>query len=223
MRAGLHIGRHVVAQEHVDAVLDDLRLLGAKCVAEPARGLELDQRRHPRRCGARPALGPLLSAPRRRTRRWCRSGRARRCARDRPPRMRARCSRPSRRRQRAPSSSRHGRADRQDRVRTARRCTGLPACPIRHGRGNRRPSTGAWLASRSATGCQNRRSMASEWMSTTPFVALRRAGHRRGACRRACGHGGRHRSRACFQVWRTLWHANEQTPAVRPKGRKSKA
>jgi hypothetical protein len=38
-----------------------------------------------------------------------------------------------------------------------------------------------------------------------------------------CRHGGRHRSRACFQVWRTLWHANEQTPAVRPKGRKSKA
>ena len=36
-----------------------------------------------------------------------------------------------------------------------------------------------------------------------------------------CRHGGRHRSRACFQVWRTLWHANERTPAVRrPRGRK---
>jgi hypothetical protein len=37
------------------------------------------------------------------------------------------------------------------------------------GRGSRRPGP-ARAASRSATGCQNRGSMASEWMSTTPFV-----------------------------------------------------
>ena len=162
--AGLGIGLHVVAQEDVDAMLHHVRMARAERIAEPARGLELDQRAEPGLHRLVGALGPLLGRlgavpgggvdePER--------GRARR---DRPPRRRARCSRPWRRRRPAPRASRHGRAGRRDRARTARPCRGRRACRTRRGRGSRRPAPRRRACSTS--GAQKLRSMASEWTST---------------------------------------------------------
>ncbi len=58
--AGFDIGRHVVAQEYVDALPHHVGTPRAECVAEPARGLEFDQRRQSVLGGACAAFGPLL-------------------------------------------------------------------------------------------------------------------------------------------------------------------
>src|SRR5215218_3523581 len=58
--AGFGVSLHIIAQEHVDGLLDHVRTARPESITKPARALEADQRRKPLLHCLISALGPLL-------------------------------------------------------------------------------------------------------------------------------------------------------------------